>query len=163
MFNNYSIYVSKLKLKGFYMAKVIKQLKTLQADALALFVKVHNYHWNIKGLQFSPIHNMTEGIYESMAGLYDDCAERVLQLGEKPHITFKDITGATRIKEETKSDFDAKYVLKNILSDYEELLKAFSELSDAADKEGDKATIGFADEKIAGLEKDIWMLKATLA
>ncbi len=145
------------------MAKVTTQLKTLQADALALFVKVHNYHWNIKGMQFSPIHNMTEGIYESMAGLYDDCAERVLQLGQKPHITFGDITGATRIKEETKSDFDAKYVLESILADYKTLLKAFVELSDAADKEGDKATVGFADEKIASLEKDIWMIKATLS
>ncbi|MGD9655472.1 MAG: DNA starvation/stationary phase protection protein [Sulfuricurvum sp.] len=145
------------------MAKVTTQLKTLQADALALFVKLHNYHWNIKGMQFSPIHNMTEGIYESMAGLYDDCAERVLQLGQKPHITFGDITGATRIKEETKSDFDAKYVLESILADYKTLLKAFVELSDAADKEGDKATVGFADEKIASLEKDIWMIKATLS
>lgn len=151
------------KFKGAEMAQVINQLKTLQADALALFVKIHNYHWNVKGMQFSPIHNMTEGIYESMAGLYDDCAERVLQLGEKPHITFGDITGATRIKEEAGSDFDAKYVLEHILADYEGLLKAFRELSDAADETGDKATVGFADEKIAGLEKDIWMIKATLA
>lgn len=139
------------------------QLKTLQADAMALFVKVHNYHWNIKGMQFFPIHSMTESIYEKMAGLYDDCAERALQLGEKPHLTFSQIAQATRIKEESGSEFEASYVIKSILGDYEILLSAFRELSDAADEANDKATIGFADGKIAELEKDIWMLKATLA
>lgn len=145
------------------MSTVTQQLKTIQADALALFVKVHNYHWNIKGMQFYPVHDMTEKIYDGMADLYDDCAERVLQLGEKPFITMGEISGAARIKEETKSDFNAKYVLENILVDYEHLLQVFRQLSDAADEAGDKATVAFADDKIAGLEKDIWMLKASLA
>lgn len=142
--------------------EVIKQLKTLQADALALYVKIHNYHWNIKGIQFHPIHAMTESIYDSMGELYDDCAERVLQLGEKPYITMGEIAGATRVKEETKSDFDAAYVLKNILTEYEALLAAFRELSKVADASGDSTTAAFADEKVAGLEKEIWMLKASL-
>lgn len=145
------------------MTNIVKQLKTLQSDALALFFKVHNYHWNVKGMEFSTIHSLTEKIYENMAELYDDCAERILQLGEKPHITFGHIIGNTRIKEENKSDFDARYVLKNILADYEVLLKAFIELSDTADKENNKTTIGFADERIAKLEKDIWIIKATLS
>lgn len=145
------------------MANVTQQLKTIQADALALFVKVHNYHWNIKGMQFYPIHNMTEEIYDNMAELYDDCAERVLQLGDKPYVTMAEIAGATRVKEESATDFDAKTVLNAILTEYEALLKAFRKLSDAADKAEDKATVAFADDKIASLEKDIWMVKATLS
>lgn len=144
------------------MAKTAKQLQTLQADALALFVKIHNYHWNIKGMQFHPIHAMTEKLYDAMGELYDDCAERLLQLGEKPLVTMAEVAKATRVKEETKTDFDAKYVLTQVLAEQEALLKAFVELSDKAGEENDKATVAFADEKIAGLEKDIWMLKATL-
>lgn len=145
------------------MSTVTDKIKTIQADALAMYVKVHNYHWNIKGMQFHPVHNMTEGIYDSMSDLYDDCAERVLQLGQKPYVRMSEVSGATRIKEETKTEFDAKYVLENILADYETMLKAFNELSDVADEVGDKATVAFADDKVASFEKDIWMLKASLA
>jgi len=42
------------------MKKVIKQLKVIQASSLVMFTKVHNYHWNIKGNQFFPVHEMTE-------------------------------------------------------------------------------------------------------
>ena len=38
------------------MSKVIKQLKQIQADAHALYIKVHNYHWNVKGMDFHPVH-----------------------------------------------------------------------------------------------------------
>lgn len=144
------------------MKTVTDQLKTLQADALALFVKLHNYHWNIKGMQFHPIHNMTEALYNSMAELYDDTAERLLQLGVKPFVTMSEIAKATTVSEESKTDFDAKYVLTEVLKEKEALLAKFRALSDAADEAGDKATIGFADEKIAELEKSIWMTKATL-
>lgn len=149
--------------KGDHMADTIKQLKTLQADALTLFVKMHNYHWNIKGMQFFPIHEMTERIYNGMAELYDDCAERVLQLGGKPYVTMEEIAKATRVKEESKTDFDAKTVLDQILAESEALLKAFRKLSEKAGEENDPATAAFADDKIASLEKDIWMLKASLA
>lgn len=145
------------------MSKVTEKLKQLQADSLALFVKLHNYHWNIKGVHFHPIHNMTEAMYNEMAEIYDDTAERLLQLGQKPYITMSEIAKATTIGEETKSDFDAKYVVTEILKVQEQFLKAFRDLSDAADEAGDKATIGYADEKIASLEKSIWMNKAILA
>ncbi len=141
----------------------IKKLKTIQADALTMFVKLHNLHWNIKGMQFYPIHEMTEGMYNSMATLYDDAAERVLQLGEKPFVTMADVQQNSCIKEESKTEFNAKEVLESVLADYEHFLKHFNELSDIADETGDKGTVGFADEQIAKFEKDIWMIKSSLA
>jgi len=140
------------------MSKVIKQLKQLQADAQTMFVKVHNYHWNIEGMDFFPVHNQTEEIYNSMATLYDDTAERVLQLGGKPYLTMGDIIKATNIKEEKKDSFRSKEVVKAIISDYKYFLKAFKELSEEADKAGDNTTVAFADDNVAALEKQLWML-----
>ena len=57
------------------MSKVIKQLKQIQADAHALYIKVHNYHWNVKGMDFHPVHAYTEGLYNEMSVLFDDMAE----------------------------------------------------------------------------------------
>lgn len=48
---------------------VTKQLLQMQADAHHLWVKFHNYHWNVKGLQFYSIHEYTEKAYEEMAEL----------------------------------------------------------------------------------------------
>jgi len=143
--------------------KTVEKLKTIQADALTMFVKLHNLHWNIKGMQFYPIHEMTEGMYNSMATLYDDAAERVLQLGDKPYVTMADAIANSCINEESKTEFNAQEVLESVLADFEHFLKHFNELSDIADEAGDKATVGFADEQIAKFEKDIWMIKASLA
>lgn len=140
------------------MSKVVKQLKQIQADAQTMFVKLHNYHWNVEGMDFFPVHNQTEEIYNSMATLYDDCAERVLQLGSKPYLTMSDILKATNIKEEKKDSFRSKEVVKAIVSDYKYFLKSFQDLSEEADKAGDKTTAAFADDNIAALEKQLWML-----
>lgn len=140
------------------MAKLVKQLKQLQADSHALYVKVHNYHWNVKGMDFFPVHSRTEEIYNEMSGLYDDAAERVIQLGGTPYLTLKQLVEATKIKEETNDSFRSKEVIKNILKDYNYLLDSFRAISDTAADENDKVTEAFADDNIAKLEKEIWMI-----
>lgn len=145
------------------MKKQIKQLKVLQASSLVMFTKLHNYHWNIKGMQFFPIHEMTEKMYEQFSTLYDDCAERVLQLGDKPYVLLGDLQKNSLIKEDKKTDFTAEYVLKNILADFETLLKEFKKLSKIADENDGTTTVAFADDNVAHLEKNIWMIKATLS
>lgn len=140
------------------MSKLIKQLKQLQADAHALYVKLHNYHWNVEGMDFFPVHNSTEEIYTAMSTLYDDAAERVLQLGAKPYLTLSEIVKATKIKEEKGDSFRSKEITKAIISDYKYLLKSFQEISKTAGDAGDKTTEAFADENVAKLEKDLWML-----
>ncbi|AXH12624.1 Dps family protein [Halarcobacter bivalviorum] len=145
------------------MKKTVKQLKIMQASSLVMFTKLHNYHWNIKGMQFFPIHEMTEKMYEQFSTLYDDCAERVLQVGDKPLVLLSDIESNSFIKEDKKTDFDAKYVLENILKDFELFLKEFKKLSKLAAENEDSTTATFADDNIAHLEKNIWMIKASLA
>jgi starvation-inducible DNA-binding protein len=144
------------------MTKVTKQLKQLQADAHALYIKIHNYHWNVKGMDFSPVHLKTEEIYTNMGTLYDDAAERVIQLGEKPYLTMGELAKATKIKEEKGDSFKSKDIIKNIIKDYEYLHKSFQDLSDAADAQNDKATTAFADDNVATLEKELWMLGSML-
>lgn len=69
----------------------------------------------------------------------------------------------TRVKEETKTSFHSKDIFKEILEDYKHLEKEFKELSNTAEKEGDKVTVTYADDQLAKLQKSIWMLQAHLA
>lgn len=140
------------------MSKVIESLKQIQADSHAMYVKIHNYHWNIKGMDFFPVHNHTEEIYTSMSTLFDDTAERVLQLGDKPYLTINDLANATKIEEETRDSFNSKEVIEAIINDYNYFLIEFRALAENAAKEDDKTTEAFADENVAKLEKDLWMI-----
>jgi starvation-inducible DNA-binding protein len=142
--------------------KVVEQLKSIQADAIALFVKIHNYHWNIKGLQFASVHAYTEGLYDKVATIYDDTAERILQLGSKPVLTLDDIVKTTKVKTEEGDSFDTKYVLDSIYKDFSYLLEEFKTLSKLADEEGDKATGAYADDQTKEFEKELWKLRQTL-
>lgn len=143
--------------------KTIELLKQLQADSIVFFMKTHNYHWNVKGVNFPQIHAATEQIYEQFATLFDDLAERILQLGGTPYVTLADALKASKIQEEGKTSFCANEVLEGVLKDYEYFEKAFKELSKLAGDECDGATVGYADEKIGALQKSIWMLKAQKA
>lgn len=145
------------------MSKVVDILKQIQADAQVFYVKTHNYHWNVKGMDFHPVHAATQEIYENFADIFDDAAERVLQLGATPFVTLAELTKAAKIKEESKTTFVSKEVVSAILSDYEYFLKLFKSLSSEADKADDKTSAAWADENVAKLEKAIWMLKAQLA
>ncbi len=144
------------------MSSVVKQLKQIQADAHALYVKIHNYHWNVKGMDFHPVHAYTEGLYNQMSVLYDDMAERTIILGEKPYLTMEELISSTKIETETADSFKSREIVEKIIKDFNYLLDAFKILSDLSSNANDKGTEAFADEKVAKLEKDLWMLNSML-
>ncbi len=145
------------------MSKVVKLLKQIQADSIVFYMKLHNLHWNVEGPMFKPIHEATEAIYDQFADVFDDTAERVAQLGDKPFVTLSDAIKNSKIKENSSTKFKAEQVLEIILKDFEYFTKAFKELSNLADDSGDKVTADYANGIVAQLEKSLWMLKAQLA
>ncbi len=140
---------------------LMKLLNQNLADLSVLNVKLHNYHWNVKGIYFKPIHEMTEAYYNYFIEQYDEVAERIVQLGGKPFAALKDYLENATFKEETKNDFDGKTVLKAVHSDFEKLIEEFKKIAESADELGDSTTVALAENNIAWLEKEIWMLKAS--
>ncbi len=140
---------------------LINKLNQNIADLHILYVKLHNYHWNVKGMQFFPIHNMTEEYYDYVAELYDTLAERVLQLEAKPLSTVKEYLETANIKEEPATDFSAEQVLAGIIADFEYLLSAYQELLSIAEEQRDVSTANIISDTIQWLEKALWMLKAS--
>ena len=144
------------------MSKVTEKLLQIQADAHSLWIRFHNYHWNVKGLQFAAIHAYTEEAYENMAKLFDDAAERVLQLKEKALVCPKDLLENAKTPKLQKDCFSSTEVLELIREDYKYLLGEFQKLDELASKAGDTTTSNLAQDKIAELEKALWMLDNTL-
>jgi len=142
---------------------LLSALNSNLADLHVLNVKLHNYHWNVEGLQFRAVHEMTEGYYNYFFGLFDDVAERILQLGAKPLATVVDYTRHSSLDEESGNRFNAKTVLERILADFEKLLADAGHIMELSDKFEDVPTGNLYGDHVSWLEKEIWMLKASLA
>ncbi|MBN1300667.1 MAG: DNA starvation/stationary phase protection protein [Melioribacteraceae bacterium] len=143
--------------------ELLKILNQNLADLAVINVKLHNYHWNVKGINFKPIHEMTEAYYNYFNEQYDEVAERIVQLAGKPLASLKDYLDNATLKEEMKNEFDGKTVLQIVLADFEKLNVEFKRIAEAADELDDSTTAALAEDNIAWLEKEIWMVKATLA
>mgnify|MGYP003640270494 FL=1 len=138
--------------------ETITKLNNILADANVMYTKLHNYHWNVKGMQFYGLHAKTEEFYGAFATIYDDVAERILQLGGKPLVTLKQILATARIKEDERTDFTGNDVIKALLEDFKFFHGEFKGLSEVSDA----ITTAYADEQIGMLEKEIWMLRSML-
>lgn len=142
------------------MSKITDSIKLLQADTLVMFTKLHNYHWNIKGIHFFELHTKTEEFYNLFSTMYDDLAERLLQLGEKPIVTLKNSLEVARITEDENTQITAQYLMSNLAKDFEFFFNEFKNLSDISDS--DPTTQAYAQDQMAFFEKELWMIKASL-
>jgi starvation-inducible DNA-binding protein len=57
-------------------------LSKVLADTFVLYLKTHNFHWNVEGLQFRGLHEMFEEQYRNLWDSIDDIAERIRALGQ---------------------------------------------------------------------------------
>jgi len=142
--------------------KTIKSLNHLLANMNVMVTKLHNYHWNVSGLEFAEIHSKTQSYYEYFFEQYDDVAERILQLKAKPIATLKGCLEIAAIAEETGENFTPTEVLKAVLADFETLLEEIKLLQSVAAEDNDTPTSDMLDGQRAWFEKEIWMLNATL-
>ncbi len=140
---------------------LIEQLNRNVANLQLLYVKLHNYHWNVKGPQFFSIHQVTESYYEYITEQYDAVAERILQLGAKPLATMKEYLQTATLNEETGNSFEPAFILDHLIADFEQLRNDFVEISKLANELNDVTTAALADENVAWFEKAIWMLKSS--
>lgn len=144
------------------MSKVITQLNQLQADSHSLFVKFHDYHWNVKGMQFFAVHEYTEKAYEQMADLFDDLAERALQLGGKAITCQKMLLDTAKAPKVAQESYTAKEAISAVKDAYIYLKAEFVKLRQYADEADDFGTVALAEDNIGHLEKALWMINSTL-
>ncbi|MGI1804300.1 Dps family protein [Exiguobacterium sp. TDN 0502] len=125
-----------------------------------LFVKLHNYHWYIKGPDFLTLHQKLEELYTWVSEQYDAVAERLLMNNGTPSATLKEYLEQTTL-EEAKSGLSADEMIDSVIKDFQqvrkEMLDAIEHL-EAQDVTVEDDLLGQAKE----IEKQIWMLRATL-
>lgn len=142
--------------------EVAKKLNKYLADLHVLYSKLHNYHWNVVGLGFFEMHLKLEELYTATATEIDTIAERILQLEERPLASMKSYLEVSTLKEAESQKIKPAEAAKDILSDYEVVLKEIREIVLMAADNNDDQTVALIDGSIANYEKHIWMLSAYL-
>ena len=142
--------------------EVAKGLNKYLADLHVLYTKLHNYHWNVVGAGFFQMHAKLEELYNATAEEIDVVAERILQLEGRPLASMKDYLEISTLKEAESKKIKSNDAAKDILEDFQAILKELREIVVLASDNNDEQTIGIIDGSIGAYEKNIWMLSAYL-
>jgi starvation-inducible DNA-binding protein len=137
-------------------------LSRLLADSYTLYLKTHNFHWNVEGPMFNTLHIMFMGQYTEMWNALDLIAERIRALGHYAPGSYKQFSDLTSIEESDKVP-NANEMLKQLLSGHEAVARTAREVFPAAEKGHDEGTLDLLTQRIQLHEKTAWMLRAMLS
>lgn len=135
-------------------------LNELVAAYGVFYIKLHQYHWFVEGLEFYQLHEKFEEMYDEATANLDEVAERLLQLEGKPVSTLAEFLEVSFIKEAPYKAMTPKAMLQATLDDY----KLFKEKIQSGYEvfDGDEVTTDILVGLQTTTDKHIWMLSATL-
>lgn len=140
---------------------IADELSKVLADSYMLYLKTHNYHWNVTGELFHSLHEQFEQQYSELADAIDEIAERIRALGYRAPGTFKEFTELTSVVEDQEEPEALEMVRRLALANEQVLRTARKALKPAKEAE-DEATIDLLTERLKVHSKTAWMLRSHL-
>jgi starvation-inducible DNA-binding protein len=136
-------------------------LSQLLADTYTLYLKTHNFHWNVTGPMFNSLHLMFETQYNELALAVDLIAERIRALDMPAPGSYSQFAKLSSIKEETGVP-DWKEMVKQLVEGQEAVVRTARKLFPAVDAAHDEPTADLLTQRMQVHEKNAWMLRALL-
>lgn len=136
-------------------------LSRLLADTYVLYLKTHNFHWNVTGPMFTTLHTLFETEYTELALAVDEIAERIRALGAVAPGSFTAYAKLAKIQEADGVP-KATDMIKELAGDQAKVVAAAKEVVKAAEAAGDDATADLGIRRIEVHEKNAWMLTSHL-
>jgi starvation-inducible DNA-binding protein len=131
------------------------------ANLNVLYVKVHNYHWYVKGEQFFSLHVKFEELYDDITLKMDEVAERLLSIKGSPAATMKEYLEIATIQEATGKE-DTRGMVQSLIEDFATVAEELSEGIELAEQVSDQPTADLFIKIRSDLEKNQWMLRSFL-
>jgi len=133
----------------------------LGSTVLAKFV-AHGYHWNVKGIEFSQLHDFFGEIYEDYESSIDPLAESIRKLGYDAPYLLTDFIEISCMPEPTRVTSDSSAMLLSLFDVNAELLKCIKKAFDCANSCNEQGIANLLAERIDMLQKWHWQLRSTL-
>lgn len=142
-------------------AQIAEGLSRLLADTYTLYLKTHNFHWNVTGPMFQTLHLMFEQQYNELALAVDAIAERIRALGFTAPGSYSAYAKLTSIPEATEVP-SATEMIKQLVEGQEAVVKTARSIFPAADEAHDEPTADLLTQRMQIHEKTAWMLRSLL-
>lgn len=141
--------------------QIAEGLSRLLADSYTLYLKTHNYHWNVTGPMFNTLHLMFEAQYNEMALAVDLIAERIRALGFPAPGSYAAFSRLTRI-EERQDVPTAEQMIRDLVLGQEAVVRTARELFPVVDAAHDEPSADLLTQRMQLHEKNAWMLRSLL-
>ncbi|NND76275.1 MAG: DNA starvation/stationary phase protection protein [Ilumatobacter sp.] len=142
--------------------QIASELARVTADTYTLYLKTHNYHWNVTGPLFNTLHLMFEVHYNEMWTAVDLLAERIRSLGEFAPGSYRQFAELTSIIEADGVP-SAEGMLADLVAGHEAVARSARTALEVADRAGDQPTADLLTQRLQVHEKTAWMLRSMLA
>ncbi len=141
---------------------IAAELECVLADTFTLYVKTHNYHWNVTGPMFNTLHLMFEQQYNELWAAVDLIAERIRSLGAFAPGSYAQFAMLASIAEADGVP-TAEQMLADLVSGHEAVARTVRTTLAAAETAGDKSTADLLTQRLQIHEKTAWMLRSMIA
>jgi starvation-inducible DNA-binding protein len=142
-------------------AAIAKGLSRLLADTYVVYLKTHNFHWNVEGPMFQTLHQMFMEQYTETWNAIDLVAERIRSLGHYAPGTYKEYLELARVKE-TQGQPRAEQMVRLLIEGQEAIVRTAREVLPIAEKADDQPTLDLLTQRMQVHEKNAWMLRSLL-
>jgi len=142
-------------------AAIAKGLSRLLADTYVVYLKTHNFHWNVEGPMFQTLHQMFMEQYTEAWNAIDLVAERIRSLGHYAPGTYREYLELARVKE-TPGVPKAGQMVKLLIEGQEAVVKTAREVLPIAESADDQPTLDLLTQRMQIHEKNAWMLRSLL-
>ena len=143
---------------------IAEAMSRFLADSFTLYLKTHNFHWNITGPMFNTLHVMFETQYTEQWGALDDIAERIRALGFNAPGSYAEFIRLSSLPEEAglTETADWREMVRQLTVGNEAVCRSARQVLGIADEAGDDPTVGLLGERLQVHEKYAWMLRSLL-
>jgi len=142
--------------------KVAHSLSVMLADTYTLYLKTHNYHWNVTGPMFDTLHKMFEEQYNELWAAVDELAERIRALGIHSPGSYGAFGRLAKVKDAGDGVPEAKQMVAQLVADHETVVRTAREVLRVSEEAGDDVSADLVTGRMRVHEKTAWMLRSLL-
>ena len=136
-------------------------LSRLLADTYTLYLKTHNFHWNVTGPMFQTLHLMFETQYNELSLAVDLIAERIRALGFPAPGSYREFAKLSTIPEASGVPA-AKEMIEQLVEGQEAVIRTARSVFPIAEAANDEPTADLLTQRLQVHEKTAWMLRSLL-
>ena len=141
--------------------QIAEGLSRLLADSYTLYLKTHNFHWNVTGPMFSTLHTLFEQHYTELATAVDEIAERIRALGVAAPGSYEQFSRLSSIREETGVP-GAEEMIRQLVQGQEAVVKTARSIFPVVESASDEPSADLLTQRMQIHEKNAWMLRSLL-